>query len=196
MQTKNILLVVVLLGLAALAVMLVVSQQQATPEEGGEGFVPGQEQVGPPPETQNTVPQQVEVLPPPAGSATGTESVLPPETGKSEPDQPISAVPNTPVVKTATVEMSDIGFTPASMTISAGTMVTFVNIGTRDMWPASAMHPTHAEYPTKGGCIGSTFDACKGLKPGEAWDFTFNEKGTWKYHDHLTPNMFAQITVQ
>jgi len=189
-------LVVVLLGLAALAVMLVVSQQQATPQEGSEGFVPGQEQVGPPSETQNTVPQQVEVLPPPAESATGTESSLPPATGKPESDQPTSAVPSTPVVNTATVEMSDIGFAPASVTVPAGTTVTFVNIGTREIWPASAMHPTHAAYPTKGGCIGSTFDACKGLKPGEAWDFTFSEKGTWKYHDHLTPNMFAEITVQ
>ena len=58
------------------------------------------------------------------------------------------------------------------------------------------MHPTHAIYPESGGCIGSKFDACKGLKEGESWSFTFNEKGTWNYHDHFDVSKFGKIIVE
>ena len=64
------------------------------------------------------------------------------------------------------------------------------------MWPASAMHPSHKEYPTTGGCLGSAFDACKGVKPGESWPFKFDIAGNWKYHDHLNPKNFGAIIVQ
>ena len=64
------------------------------------------------------------------------------------------------------------------------------------MWPASAFHPTHKAYPTTGGCLGSTFDACKGVLPGESWSFKFDIAGSWKYHDHLKPIVFGTIVVE
>lgn len=90
----------------------------------------------------------------------------------------------------------DSGFFPASIMVKKGTTVIFLNGRGSDVWPASAMHPTHALYPTKGGCIGSAFDACRALKTGESWSFTFNIAGTWKYHDHLNPKSFGSITVE
>ena len=64
------------------------------------------------------------------------------------------------------------------------------------MWTASAVHPTHRAYPTTGGCLGSTFDACKGVQPGASWSFRFDIAGTWKYHNHLNPNNTGAIVVE
>ncbi|QQG38663.1 MAG: cupredoxin domain-containing protein [Candidatus Woesearchaeota archaeon] len=95
-----------------------------------------------------------------------------------------------------TVEMSDSGFSSSSLTVNKGDTVKFVAKGSGSYWPASAIHPTHDVYPEAGGCIGSKFDACKGLTDGEEFSFTFNEAGEWKYHDHLNPSKFGTITVQ
>lgn len=94
------------------------------------------------------------------------------------------------------VEITAAGFSPKTLTISAGETVTFANKDAAPHWPASAVHPTHAVYPETGGCIGSKFDACRGLNQGESFAFTFNAKGTWKYHDHLNPGTTGTIEVQ
>lgn len=98
--------------------------------------------------------------------------------------------------ETVTIRATDSGFVPSSVSIKKGATVVFMNESSRDVWIASAMHPTHTVYPTKGGCIGSTFDACRGLKPNESWSFTFDIAGAWKYHDHLSPGNFGSITVE
>ncbi|MBI2484383.1 hypothetical protein HYV71_04330 [Candidatus Uhrbacteria bacterium] len=209
MQTKNVLLVVVLLGLAALAVMLIVSQTQQTgqeeltPSEETQGFVPGEAQLGFPPADTETVPQDVTIdtsaqAEDGGGTFIENEVLQPPAELKPQEDAvPSEAISSeTQVVQTETIEMTNIGFVPQSMIIPAGTTVTFKNVGTNPIWPASAMHPTHAVYPSKGGCIGSTFDACIGVNPGDTWSFTFYENGSWKYHDHLNPGMTGQIIVE
>lgn len=91
---------------------------------------------------------------------------------------------------------TDNGYTPSAITIKAGEEVTFKNDSSKTMWPASAMHPTHVAYPTTGGCLGSTFDACKGIQPGYSWSFMFDIPGTWKYHDHLSPAFLGAIIVE
>ncbi len=100
------------------------------------------------------------------------------------------------VNKDNTIEITASGFNPSTLTINAGETVTWINNGVIPSWPASAVHPTHKSYPETGGCIGSKFDACKNLKQGEAYSFTFNQKGTWKYHDHLDPGSTGTIIVQ
>lgn len=107
----------------------------------------------------------------------------------SEQTQPTSITENT-------VEITYSGFSPNTLTINAGDTITFVNKDTNPHWPASAIHPTHTAYPESGGCIGSKFDACKALSQGETFIFKFNQKGSWKYHDHLNPSLTGTITVQ
>jgi len=93
------------------------------------------------------------------------------------------------------------GYEPANVEISVGDTITFRNDSAGEMWPASAMHPTHTVYP--GSSIGkcgteeaeSIFDACGAVAPGESWSFTFNEVGEWGYHDHLRVSAFGRITV-
>ena len=99
--------------------------------------------------------------------------------------------------KSYSIEITSSGFSPDTLTINSGDNVIWTNKDTYSSshWPASANHPTHSVYPEEGGCIGSNFDACNGLNYGENYSFTFNEKGTWKYHDHLNPSETGTITV-
>ncbi len=107
---------------------------------------------------------------------------------------PIAKV--TPTTQGAVITYTDSGFSPASITVKAGTIVTFANMSGVKVWPASGMHPTHTEYPTTGGCIGSTFDACTGILPGASWQFRFDAVGTWNYHDHLHPENGGIVIVE
>jgi len=107
------------------------------------------------------------------------------------PDETPSAEQTAPAVF-----YTDSGFTPSVLTIKTGQSVTFVNDSSNDFWPASAVHPTHAGYPTTGGCLGSTFDACAALSPGSSWTFTFEIPGSWPYHDHLNARRFGTIVVE
>lgn len=104
--------------------------------------------------------------------------------------------------RTYSIEIKNDGFQPQTLTLNAGDTVTFVNKNTVSHWPASAVHPTHTVYPNSGINKCSTpekstiFDACAPLKAGESWSFTFTEKGSWKYHDHLNPGFTGTIVVK
>lgn len=93
------------------------------------------------------------------------------------------------------VEITSSGFSPKTLEINTGDTVTWTNMDSRSHWPASAVHPTHTIYPEPGGCIGSIFDACRGLSNGESYSFTFDEEGTWGYHDHLRSSLTGTIIV-
>jgi hypothetical protein len=110
----------------------------------------------------------------------------------TKPSAPISQMSEnkTSATKENVITYSDTGYSPSALEI------TFKNESSQSMWPASAMHPTHRDYPTTGGCLGSTFDACKGIQPGDSWSFKFDIAGNWKYHDHLSPKNFGAIIVK
>lgn len=105
-------------------------------------------------------------------------------------------------LKNNIITYTDSGFEPNSLSINTGEMVTFENRSSKNLWVASAMHPTHRGYPgsdiEKCGTDKaiSIFDACKGFAPNTFWTFTFSEKGGWKYHNHLNSQHFGGITVQ
>lgn len=109
--------------------------------------------------------------------------------------QPTAPIPPTSTAGN-TVEIISSGFSPNTLTINVGDTVTFVNKDSTTHWPASNIHPTHTLYPESGGCIGSKFDACNSLAQGETFSFTFNEKGSWNYHDHLQPGLTGTIIVK
>ncbi len=98
---------------------------------------------------------------------------------------PVTPAANTPAAvaptgETATIEIMAGGqWSPAEITVKAGTTVTFTNKDSAKHWPASAVHPTHKECPG--------FDAKKGLGQGESYSFTFTEKKACAFHDHLNP---------
>ncbi|MBI4053894.1 MAG: hypothetical protein HY397_01030 [Candidatus Doudnabacteria bacterium] len=97
--------------------------------------------------------------------------------------------------KPVTIKFTSSGFEPSEVTVKKGESVKWVNESSISTWPASANHPSHVGYPTTGGCLGSTFDACKGLAKGESWTFQFDFFGTWNYHDHLNPTRYGKVIV-
>ncbi len=105
-------------------------------------------------------------------------------------------------IEEGVIEFTSSGYTPSTLTIKAGTKVTFKNTVDTDTWPASAVHPTHKAYPgsdiQKCGTAEESkiFDACRNLKKGETFSFVFNEKGTWFYHNHLDTKYFGKIIVE
>jgi plastocyanin len=94
-----------------------------------------------------------------------------------------SAVP----VLQAAVEITNTGFSLQTVAVTKGGTVTWTNRGTSAAWVASAVHPTHQLY------LG--FDELQGMAPGESWSFTFNNVGSWKYHNHLSPLQIGTVNV-
>jgi len=86
----------------------------------------------------------------------------------------------------ALVEYTDTGFSPATVSVKKGETVRFVNQSSNGLWVGGNNHPTHTQYPEKSAsdCLGTSFDTCRVLQPGEFWEFTFNEAGSWGYHNH------------
>ena len=88
----------------------------------------------------------------------------------------------------ATIHRLTDRYEPKDVTIKQGETVSFVNDTDGFHWPASNVHPTHSIY--------SEFDPREPIGPGETWSFTFNQAGSWKYHDHLRANLVGTITVE
>lgn len=86
-----------------------------------------------------------------------------------------------------TVTITASGFSPSTITISAGEMVMWVNNDIKNHWPASDPHPQHTDY--------SGFDSL-GISSGSSWSFKFNATGTWNYHDHNLPTRKGIVVVQ
>lgn len=115
----------------------------------------------------------------------------------SELANPVASAPQTPpTASSVTVTYTSNGFSPATVTVPKGGAVVFKNATSDGMWVASNPHPVHTGYPTRGGCIASTFDACKSIPAGGSWSFTFNIAGTWGYHDHLNPGEGGTVIVR
>lgn len=103
-----------------------------------------------------------------------------------------------------TVEVTSSGYNPSTLTIKSGETVTWANKDSSAHWIASAQHPTHKVYPGSDIAKCGTpdqkdiFDACNGVGPGDSWSFTFNQKGSWNYHDHLNVKapFFGKIIVE
>tara|TARA_Y100000310_G_C20585876_1_gene765376 strand:+ start:647 stop:1174 length:528 start_codon:yes stop_codon:yes gene_type:complete len=102
-------------------------------------------------------------------------------------------------VSTVTITYTDRGFSLEQIEIPVGTAITFVNESRDPMWVASDNHPTHKIYP--GSNIkkcdsdkkSEIFDQCEG---GNNYTFTFNELGTWDYHNHLRPGDGGTVVVK
>jgi plastocyanin len=92
----------------------------------------------------------------------------------------------------ATVTITATGLSSASVTIPAGSRVTFQNNDTRGHAPASNPHPTHGSCPA--------IDQIGTIPGGQSrTSGNFNTAGTCAYHDHDTnadPRYNGTITVQ
>ena len=174
-MTTNIkfLIVIVVLGVAAIGYFLFQTPSQTQPSGIDPiGISPIELQV-PPPLTDNT-PQQE--------TSTVNESVK--------------------QSATVAVTYTDQGFSPTSVSIQKGETVTFVNQSSKAMWISSGVHPTHEVYSgttLAQHCPDAdnlTFDECEGTPSGQSWIFTFTKSGSWGYHNHLLARDKGMVTVQ
>jgi len=92
------------------------------------------------------------------------------------------------VVSETLVSYTDDGFHEPVVYIKLGSTVLFQNNSSRDLWIASAPHPTHTAYPE--------FDQKKSVGRGGSYTFTFTKVGAWKYHNHMMPDQTGIIVVQ
>ena len=86
-----------------------------------------------------------------------------------------------------TVVIKDFAFRPDTVTIKAGTTVTWINQDDAPHKVASNPHPAHTDLP---GLVSGT------LSKGDSYSFTFTETGTFGYHCHLHPSMLGTIIVE
>lgn len=85
------------------------------------------------------------------------------------------------------IGLTESGFTPRTLTIQAGSMVVFTNNTGRIATVDSDVHPTHRLYPilNKGN-----------FGPGEKHEVTFEETGTFTYHNHLNSSQTGTVIIE
>ncbi|MBM3945142.1 MAG: hypothetical protein FJ317_06595, partial [SAR202 cluster bacterium] len=86
-----------------------------------------------------------------------------------------------------TVVYRDGVFEPGRLDIKEGETVRFVNESGVEVWPASHIHPTHQIYPE--------FDPGAAIPPGGSWEFTFDQSGYWRYHNHVEASETGLVVV-
>lgn len=97
------------------------------------------------------------------------------------------ASPSATAVSQDTIVLTADGFSPATLTVKAGTTVTWTNQSGADATVNSSPHPIHTDYPPLN--LGS-------LPNGGSVSLIFDKPGTYKYHNHLKPSQFGQIVVE
>ncbi len=113
---------------------------------------------------------------PTATSAPVTPATGTPDGGAtSTPDSGATGTPETG----STVTIDNFAFSPGSITVSAGTTVTWVNNDT-------AAHTVTADD--------GSFDSGN-LAPGDSFTHTFTSAGSFSYHCNYHPNMVATVVV-
>lgn len=92
----------------------------------------------------------------------------------------------------ATVNVTDEGFDPSTVTISAGQSITWVNNSSKTVQVGSADHPTHTKNPA---LTGGEFVI--ELKAGESKTVSAGSNvGTWGYHNHLNSSNFGKVVIE
>jgi plastocyanin len=117
------------------------------------------------------------------------------------PPQPVPTASDTTAAQSPDtfqllVSYVNSGFEPKSATIQAGETVRFTNNSTSPLWLVSVATAQDPLYPGISSCGASTFDSCGPLQPGQNWQFTFAQKGTWEVGNGFDKSKSASITVQ
>lgn len=95
------------------------------------------------------------------------------------------------VAAAVTITFSDQGVTPAQVTVKSGETVQWVNNSSKAVSVASDPHPIHTANLelTNGQFVAQ-------LAPGASVTLTLTKKGTWGFHDHLSPSVKGKVTVE
>jgi plastocyanin len=120
----------------------------------------------------------------------GTAPVMVSPTTTSTTAAPTTTTPAPPTgpgtAATAHVSIIDFGFSPGSITVAAGTTVTWTNTGVsiHSVTSNTGAFDSSPSCPT-GPCI----------NPGSSFSHLFTQAGTFSYHCRVHPNMTAAVIV-
>ena len=92
-----------------------------------------------------------------------------------------AAEPAAPAANTVQINIFNYKFDPATVTVPAGTTVTWTN---KD------------EIPHTVASSDKSFKGSSGLDTGDSYSYTFDKPGTYKYYCTLHPFMTGVIVVQ
>ncbi|HUY85058.1 MAG TPA: cupredoxin domain-containing protein [Candidatus Dormibacteraeota bacterium] len=117
-------------------------------------------------------------------SPSKTATTTPSTSSQSQSSTP-SSTPSQSAVDTITFDGNQ--FSPATLTVKSGTMVTIKNTSSQDVQMQSNPHPTHTDDN----------DLNVGLvAAGQSKTFTVTKTGSFGYHDHLDPSIQGKITIE
>lgn len=109
-------------------------------------------------------------------SSTPAESTSNQGTGGTVPKEPVD-----------NVTLTNSGFDPKTITVKAGTRVSWLNASGKPGSVNSDSHPTHQLYPALN--LGEFPD-------GYGVQFVFDKPGTYGYHNHLKPSQTGTVIVE
>lgn len=93
----------------------------------------------------------------------------------------------TPGSEQAQVAIADNNFSPAVLQVKVGTTVTWTNQEDVERWVASDPYPENTDTPG--------LNAGQKMGKGDSYSYTFEEAGTYTYHDDLSPTTSGTIIV-
>jgi len=93
---------------------------------------------------------------------------------------------NDKVAGVALITFTDEGFSPSTLTVKKGTVVTVENKSTKSVQFSSDDHPAHTDDPEINMGV---------LAPGESGTFTVETIGTHGFHDHIDDSKTGTLTV-
>ena len=121
------------------------------------------------------------------GSKNQTQTSNTTQTVEQQPTTEPNQTQNTQKIQDATVTVDSSGFSPAALTIKAGTRVIWANKSGSDISVNSVEHPTHRLFRELNlGHIPNDSNA----------SLVFDKPGTYKYHNHYSPSQTGTIVVE
>ena len=101
---------------------------------------------------------------------------------------------------TITIEYTERGFEPNTITVPLGTTVAWKNPTGRPMWVGSDPHPAHTNlegFDQRRVINKATNPFVKIAEAhGDAiYEYTFSKLGEWKYHNHVYPEHRGTVVV-
>lgn len=86
-----------------------------------------------------------------------------------------------------TITYDGSGFSPANVTVAAGSKLKFVNNSDKTVEPSSDDHPTHTKNTELN--VGD-------VEAGQSKEITVNTKGQWEMHNHYEASEKLTVTVE
>lgn len=119
----------------------------------------------------------------PSQTQTSTRTPQPSITSTTQQQSPTNEVTKEQNV----ITLTQAGFSPSTLTVKAGTKISWINNSGSGLSVNSNPHPIHTNYsPLNIGAIGD----------GQSKSLIFDKPGTYGYHNHLNPSQTGTIVVQ